>query len=434
MRALSLLVLAACNGTVGTISVSLITAPGSTALDNASTLKLVVTNPHDVTTVQRSASGAFDISLDLPGDGGSGSLIVDALDANGVLVATGSSPPFPFGAIDAGVVIYMAPPLSIGAAPVTLTPARAGLAAGELSYGAIYAGGLDATGAPLGAVAVYNAYDHSLAAGMALPAPRSAMALGVGADGVVYLFGGTDATSNATSNLWRFDTKATPNGAYQDFGEKAGFARTGELALPIGGDEFVLTGTPVAELAGLDGSVSPLTQVASLPAAGATVTASDGVTTTIFAGASGVTRYRNGTFDTLAIPAAARDNATLAALPGGRVLVACGGGDPIAIDAATGEAQTASGTAGRTSGCAVAVTSRHVVIAGGAAQAGVLATTTIVLDATTLVPVASPPLLVPRMAPSALALPNDQVLIAGGADMTGAPTETLELFTPDPTE
>jgi hypothetical protein len=433
VRALiAVVALAACNGTIGTVSVSLITAPGSPVLDNASELRVIVTNPHDVTTVQRSGSGAFDLSLDLPASGDTGALIIDALDNNGDLVATGSSPEFPFGAIDARVVIYMAAPLSIGAAPATLTPARTMLGASALSYGAIFAGGLDATGAPLDAIAVYNAYDHSLLAGKVLPEPRGALTVAVGANNIAYLFGGTDATGNARGNLWRFDTKAAPNGSYEDFGDKAGVARSGALAFSLGSDRFLVSGTPPAELDGLAGTVEPRTEVAALPVAGATVVASDGITTSIFASAAGVTRVRGDTFDVLAIPEAAHDGATLAPLPDGRILVACGAPDAVAIDAATGAAQVLPSfpADARVSGCAIAVTSRRLVIAGGARADTSLVPMAEIFDAATLAPITAIPLIVPRTSSTAIALPNDQVLIAGGTPAT----ETLELFTPDPTE
>jgi len=80
--------------------------------------------------------------------------------------------------------------------------------------------------------------------------------------------------------------------------------------------------------------------------------------------------------------------------------------------------------------CAAAATSRHLVIAGGT---GALDSVE-VFDATTLALVATATLTVPRTGASALALPNGQVLIAGGTDGSGAPIETLELFTPEPSE
>jgi hypothetical protein len=430
--ALIAIVLAACQGQVGTLSVSLATAPGSAVLDNAQSLKLVLTNPHEVITAQRDPSGGFSIELDLPASNSTGVLIADALDAGGNLVASGSTPILPLGAVDATVVIYMAAPNTIGGAPVALSPARSDLAAGPLSYGAIFAGGRDATGAAKDSIAVYNTYDHSLVAGLALPEARAGLALGVGANGVVYLFGGDDPSGNPSGQLWRFDTNVSPAGAYTDYGDKTGFARVDQLAVPLGDDQFLVTGTPVALLSGLDGSMVARTEFAALPAAGTSVVATDGATTAIFAGAMGVVRFRNGAVDM--VDTADHTGATVAALPGGRVLVACGTGAAVVIDAAAGVAQPLPGVpATARTGCAIAASTRHVVIAGGTA-AGAVADTAEVYDAGTLAAVATPMMVVPRTGAIAIALPNDQVLIAGGTDKNAAPTETIELFTPEPTE
>jgi hypothetical protein len=80
-------------------------------------------------------------------------------------------------------------------------------------------------------------------------------------------------------------------------------------------------------------------------------------------------------------------------------------------------------------GCAAAATARHLVIAGGTTSTGVDDRVDI-FDAVTLAPVTTATLSVPRTGAVAVALPNDQVLIAGGVDAAGAPIATLELFTP----
>jgi hypothetical protein len=51
-----------------------------------------------------------------------------------------------------------------------------------------------------------------------------------------------------------------------------------------------------------------------------------------------------------------------------------------------------------------------------------------------LAPIATLPLAVARTGATALALPNDQVLVVGGVDASGGPIATLELFTPPPLE
>jgi hypothetical protein len=424
MKRLALLLLAACSGENGDISISLTTAPGSTVLDSVQTLRLTITNPMQVTTAERTASG-FDIVLDLPADGGTGSVIVEGLDANGARIAVGQSPPFPFGAIDARIVVYMAAPNSVGPAPLMLTPARSDLGVGALGYGAIIAGGHDESGAATDDVAIYNAFDHTMLAGMALPAKRAGQTLAVGANGIVYMFGGLDETGQAVDSLWRFDTTTAPSGSYADFGDKPGFARADAVAAPLGNDMFLISGTPAAQLSGGNGSLTARTEVASLPDAGASVVATDGVATALFAGDTGIVRFRNAAFDTL--DATPRPGASVTALPDGTLAVACGG-PTLRVDATTGAITTFADHP--ETGCAVAATGRHLVIAGGTSPAGVTGSVEID-DVTTLQPIATASLAVPRTGATAIALPDDQVLIVGGTDINGKPIETLELFTPD---
>ncbi len=419
MRSLALLLLAgACNGTVGTLSLELTTAPGSTLLDAAQTLKLTITNPHQVTTATRGPSG-FTIDLQMPAASATGSIIIEAFDASGARIAAGESPPVPFGAIDARIVVYMAVPNAIAAAPAMLTPARSALGTGQLTYGAVVAGGFESTGAQSDAIAIYNAFDHTLTGGLALPAARSGLGVGVGANNEVYLFGGYDDGGAPTGTAWRFDTNVAPSGAYVDFGDKAGFARGFATLAPIGNDRFLISGQPAAELDGLGGTVAARTEIASLPAAGASIVGTDGVVTSVFAGDTGIVRYRNNAFDTL--DATPRTGAAVVALPTGKLAVVCGP-SPELVDPATGALTPLSITA--PTGCGATATQRHLVIAEGA--------TAQVFDATTLAPVAQPALVVPRTSPNLVALPNGQVLIAGGTDGSGKPTETIELFTPEP--
>jgi hypothetical protein len=343
------------------------------------------------------------------------------------VIASGATPHFAFGGVDGHVVVYMAPPNSVGVAPRALEPARSALAAAPLVYGAAFAGGTLASGGASDDVAIYNAYDHSLVAGLPLPAPRAGLALGVGTLGI-YMFGGLDDTGAPTQSLWRFDPQQAPSGLYFEYGERPGFARAGEHFVPTGNEHFLLTGTPGAELLGLDGSMVARDEVASLPTEGVTVTANDGTVASFFVGADGVVRCRAGTCELTALTG--RADARTVALPGGKIGVVCGTTDLVRIDAATVTAETVAGipTIAKT-GCAAAVTSRHLVIAGGTTAAGVDGTVEI-YDAATLAPVATATLAVPRAGAVAITLANDQVLIAGGLDASGQPTATLELFTP----
>jgi len=428
------LVLVGCQGTVGTVDVTLVTAPGSTVLDGVQSLRLVLTNPHQVETAERT-SGGFAIDLQLPATSDTGALIVDGLDASGAIIATGASPPFPIGGVSANVAVYMAAPNSIAASPAVIDPPRTNVPFATVSYGAVFAGGTTADGIPSAATGVYNAFSHAIQVGVALPEARSGVALAVGTSGhLVYMFGGTDPTGTPRDTAYRFDTSVSPNGAISMLGEFDGFARTGQTALSIGDENILVTGAPIAVLSGSAGTVTARDELPSLPPSGAAVVGNDGVPAALFAGADGVTRFRGNTFDALSIPAAARADAIVVALPGGKLGVVCGGADAIVIDAASGIAQTLPcvPTEART-GCAAAATNRHLVIAGGMAG-GTLATTAEIYDAATLALIATQPLVVPRTGAIATALPNGQILIAGGTDAAGAPIATLELFTPEATE
>jgi hypothetical protein len=421
--------LAACSGETGTLSVTLTQAPGSTLLDGVQTLRLTLTNPRRVVTAERGSSG-FSLELELDATGEAGALQVEGLDASGTLIANGASPLFPVGALDGRIVIYMAAPLSVGASPVALDPARSELAIAPLPYGVLFAGGRLASGAPSDAVAIYNAFDHSVVTGAPLPSPRAAPTLVVGAGNIAYMFGGLDDTGAETANLWRFDTTIAPAGRYTDFGVKDGLGRADEVAVPLGNERFLVTGAPVAELRGLEGAVVVRDGIAALPPAGVTVRGNDGVLASIFAGELGVVVLRKGMFTTLELPEAARDGARVVALPGGKVVVVCGTASAVRIDAASGSADVIPGVPSLAkTGCAAAATARHLVIAGGTTATGLDGVVEI-YETATLSLLATHPLAAARTGAVAIALPNDQVLIAAGVDDTGAPVGMVELFTP----
>ncbi len=421
------MLLGACSGEVGTLEVRLTTAPGSTILDSVQTLRMTLTNPLTVETAERTSKG-FSISIDLPANGDVTALRVEGLDASGNLVANGATPTFPIGALNGRIVIYMAAPLSVGAAPTSLTAGRSELAVAALPYGAIFAGGRLEGGALSDAVSVYNVFDHTQVTGLPLPAPRAALAMAVGAGNVAYMFGGTDEAGAPAASVWRFDTTVAPAGQFFDFGTKDEFARSGAQLVPIGNEHYLVTGMPTAELAALNGTMTARSEMPALPA-GVGLTGNDGKLAAIFAGPDDVVQFKNGMFTSLAIPEAARAGASVVAMPGGKVLVVCGSTDAVRIDAASGAAEVFPGipSAAKT-GCAAAATSRHLVVAGGDA-AGADATVEL-YDAESLALVATTQLVVPRKDATAIALSNDQIMIAGGVDAAGVPVGTLELFTP----
>lgn len=419
MRLVALLaLLAACPApTTGTIDLELTTAPGSTVLDSVVRLRVTLTRPRQTVEALRRPDGSFALGLEVDATGEAGAIVVEGFDANDALVAGGQSPEFGVTAIDARVVVYIAPPLSIERAPVSLAPAVANVSATALQFGAAFAGGrAPATNVASNALAVYNAYDHSLAGGSPLPERRDGVVTATGSNNTIYLFGGRDEASNPTGTLRLFDTNAPPSGRYFDLGDYPGLARADEVAVPIAIDRFIITGTPP-----LDAQNTAVVERTGLPAlapTGASV-ASGNARTALFVDTAGrFVRLREDTITILEI--GARPGAAVAALSEGRFL-AIGGGtadeqnDLVVIDAATGMATLhADALAEPHIGARVAVTRRHVVIAGNNAA-------TEVLDLASLARVA-----VAASFPGPLvALPNDQVIVVG---VDGA----LSLFTPPP--
>jgi hypothetical protein len=425
--ALAAVACCACAGaTTGTVSLQLATAPGSHVLDAVQVIRMTITSPRQVSEAPRTATG-FDLALEVDATGGSGAVIVEGFDAGGAVVACGQSPAFPVAAINAHIVVYMAAPNSVAAAPVALDAPRSEIAGVSIGYGVVVAGGRDASGAPSTAIAIYNSYDHTLISGIAMPGPRAGLSIAAATNGAVYLFGGAGADGAPTGTLWRFETTVAPNGAYIVPPAQAGFARTGQLMVPIGSERFLITGTPALTLT--SGVLAARTDVTALPPVGAAALPASATPTAIFAGDQ-VVRFRGDAFETLA--GTGRSDATAVALGDGRIVLLGGGSpasrDALVIDSATGVVSSVPDVLGTPRlHPSLAATSRHLVVAGGTDAAGAPIATAEVLDATTLALIATVPIIA-RSGAVAVALPNDQVMIAGGAPASAQ----IELFTPGP--
>jgi hypothetical protein len=427
MRALAALALCACSGATGTLVVQLETAPDSHVLDAVQRLRLTLTDPREVAEAARSPSG-FDVALEVDAGQQAGALIVEGLDAGGALVACGQSPVFSIGAISAEIVVYMAAPRSIALAPLALPAPLSEVSSSSLGYGVVIAGGRETSGAPSNAIAIYNAYDHSILDGLPLPGPRAGIAVATGVSGGVYLFGGTGPDGKPSGTLWRFDSSAPPRGGYVTVSDNAALARAGQLLVPIGAERFLITGTPPLTLD--RGTIAERSDVAALPPAGASLTLPDGTASAMFAG-DPLVLLHDGTLEPLST--SAPTDASAASLPDGRAVV-IGGLDPaplrdaLVVDGETGAVSVIpNAIATARSRPSLAATSRYLIVAGGSDAAGAPIASAEVLDARTLAPVVTLPILA-RTGMFAIALSNDQVLLGGGSPASSQ----LELFTPDP--
>ncbi|MDB4964234.1 MAG: hypothetical protein JWP01_4233 [Myxococcales bacterium] len=412
MRHLALVALTACQGTSSTVNLDLVTAPGSTLLDGVQRLRLTVTEPRAVFETERGAGG-FDLAFDVEATGLPGALILEGLDDNGALIATGASPPFPLTPIEARIVLYVAAPMSIEPAPVTLEPARELVSTGTLSYGAILAGGRHpTTQAASDRMTIYNAYVHTLTEGAPLPAPRVGVGLAVDALDRAILVGGTGPDNAVTATVWRFDTRVSPAGGYAELADDPALARTGERVVRIGDDRFLVTGSPALDIN--LGVVSTRSERALLNSSGTGLVGTDGVPVAVFANASGIVRFRDGEGFTTLSPTPRPDAGTVT-LPDRTVLVVGAGLDATRVDPASGELTTIAGFLPISCPSPeTAVTSRHVLVGCG--------TQTYVYDADSLALLT----VIAKSGVSMTPLPNDQVLMMLGAE--------LSLFTPSPPE
>jgi hypothetical protein len=441
----ALAALAGCEGATGTLAIELTEAPGSGLIASLARVRLTLSDPR---TVVEAARGE-PLALEVDADGGSGELQLEGFDAAGTRVAIARSGPLPIAAIDAAVVLHVAAPVSVTASRARLDPPRSELAVGTLPYGIVVAGGRNAAGAVVDNVAIYSVYAHDFLPGEPLPAPRADLAVGTGASGWVYLFGGADTAGSPSGSLWRFDTNAPPAGDYLEAPGVPTLARAGAAVAPITRERFLITGAPPALLDGATLSVQGLPTPEVLGGTATTIVdpESDAVAVVFGgtgAGATGVVLFADDTFREVAAPAEAlrTDHGAAVLAPG--VVGLVGGrdgtdavlGSIIRVDLSGGADAVAVSTVADAlvtprSGAAVAVSSGLLVVAGGTTADGAVLSDVELLDAATLARRAVLPLVVGRTGASAHALANGQVLITGGRDSAGAPIATVELFTPE---
>lgn len=428
--ALAIAMLAACSPTTGTLQLELVTAPGSNLLGSIQRIELALTNPRATFEAERTADG-IDLAFEIDAVTSEGALLIQAFDASDTLIANGQSPPFPLAGTDATVAIYLAPPYSILPGPVgPLEPARSLVGGTTLRYGAVFAGGLDATGIPSASMAIYNIYDHSLGYGEDMPVRRAAPTLAANDTAGVYVLGGTDEATVATSTLHRFQTNVAPRGVYSDLGVHPGLESAGQRALEIGFDTFFVTGLQPALITASE--ITPITSLAGVPPTATAATTVDGEPIAAFVREGIVGFYEaDGTVGEVALPSIDTERAIAARPEAGTVVVVGGATRDVFVVAFASQsviphANVLSVVRRRPT---VAATSRHVLVANGFDETGTLHATADILDATTLELVATIPL-APRASAVALPMPNDQILIAGGDYQGNTPDGQIELFTP----
>ena len=428
-RAALLLALAACTGTKGTLDLQLATAPGSDLLSAIHRIRLTLTSPAAVFEATRTANG-LDLSFEIDAVETNGVIYIEGFDESDAPIVGGQSPPFPLAGSDGTVVIYVAPPYSILRAPSDLLPARSRIGGTAVIYGAVLAGGLDEAGAPSASMAIYNIYDHTIGYGENMPVHRAGVTLAANDSAGVYVLGGTDEAAASTSTLHRFQTNIAPDGAYVDLGPHPGLESSGQRAVKIGSDAFLVTGAQPALLTA--STITAITTLADVPAAAAPALTTDGSPLAAFVRDGTVGYYAaDGAIGEVALPSVDAGRAITAGSERGTVIVVGGSTRDLHVVAFGSSSVTTHANAlsvARRSPT-IAATSRHILVAHGLDENGNVIATADILDATTLQLLDTQPL-DPRTNAVALPMPNDQILITGGDYPGGVPDGLVELFTP----
>jgi hypothetical protein len=434
---------AGCEGALGTIQLSIVTAPGADPLAGVTRVRLTLVDPETVVEVDREPDGSFVLELEVTADGTATTIIFEGLAPGGEVVAYGRTASLPLAAADAQVVIYVAAPDSFAEAPVALDPPRTDMGTARLPYGVLWAGGRDDTGTAIAPAEIYNVYFHDLQIGDDLPEPRAGIAAATGVFEFVYLFGGEDETGTPRATFWRFETDVAPGGVYIEFQSDDALARTGATAELIGTEQFLATGTPAVKLDGQFSLASAFDDAPPLDGVSRTLQLSDSAIDVLVAGDgagnAGAVLYESGLFTDFTNPPAEllRTGHGVALLAGGDALIVGGRDAGGILDTAVRYDRVerrfevlADFLATPRADAAVATAAGRVVIAGGVDAAGNVVGDAEIFDAATLDPISVQPLVAPRTGAAATPLANGQIVLAGGTDDTGAPLGTIELYTP----
>ncbi len=467
LAALSLLAITACGGKSGTLTLSIVVSPGDDPFADAASARITVgTSGNHITTVPVSM-GHFTYKVSFKPDNSTGPVLVEALDNSGAVIAHGQTPNLLLDAVDQGpIAVWVGRPGRVAPAAAMLATALTETASTYIpGLGILYAGGRDNTAAPTANTEIYDVFTQQIIQTAAMEQARAggvAAALPGGVQSVVY--GGSTASG--------FGNASTTNGTIELFDPTVGLGVW--AALPI--DTFpprayptkiVLSSGGIVVSGGVDnngnalssaGLINPmgavmLSTLASPMAAGrvghaaAAATFPDGAGAILFGGLpAGVTgmpvaeRLLGQGFSPYDVGAQEnRINATATTMPNGDVLIL--GGKTSAGAQASGIVLTPTAPSATVTplpaalsvareGHTASLTGNDLVVCGGADATGTLQPTCDILDGMTYAIKATVPLATARRGASAEVMETSLVVIAGGIGVDGAPTASMEIYTP----
>jgi|GEM_PF-4473139 len=461
--------LMACGGKHGTLKLEIITTPAENPFLNASTVRVTIGDTGTVQTAPINATGGFSLDLSPKPDANKSEVVlVEALDAQGQVVAYGNSPILSLQPQDNGPIgVWVARPNSIVSAATSLPKdyvRYTGVSAVNVpNLGVVYAGGFDGTAATTATAVYYLLNPASTIVGAAMNHARGNANLISTSGTRAVIFGGAAASDGSapTASPEIFDPSEA-SGLWAALTGDVVDARSLATQVTLGSGAVLISGgldsnkarLRTAALINTDASprVTALSSVMFTPRVGhcgAAARFPDGDGAILFgglpAGSSDPVAERLiggqvfaqyiGT-DLATEPS--RDGATCTSLSDGSVLVLGGADSTGALDSglviSPGTVPTvrripAAMTTARVGHTATLV-KNQILVCGGADKAGVIQKSCDLLDAASGAILSTLQLGYARRDHSAVLIDTGVVVIAGGLIEGGNPTTSIEIYTP----
>jgi hypothetical protein len=456
---LLLMLLAGCGGKTGTLTLTVVVSPTDDPFAQATQVRFTIGDAKHVKTVPVTG-GHFTLSLSQGPETAPGIVLVEALDSAGNVVAHGQTPQLDLSAVDQAVSVWVGRPGKVATAPSALPSARTDMAMANITgLGVLFAGGHDATGAPIGDTAVYDVFTQAIITTTMMSKPRASAAGGpvAGAHGIV--FGGITTGGAPDGTMELFDPSQglgvwTPvqTGSFAARSAPASVLLASGSVLISGGADA--NGNPLGDAGLVTASgtiaITPVATPMAAPRVGHAVAPAhfgDGDGAILFGGlaAGSVTplpvaeRLVGQTFSSYDV--GTQDNrtgATATTMPSGDVLIL--GGHTATGAVATGLVITPGPPATVTplpmalsvarDGHTASLAGGTLVVCGGADASGTLQGTCDLLDATSYAIKGTVPMAAARKHHSAAVLENGLVVLAGGVGSDGNPLASIEIYTP----
>ncbi len=465
IASLALVVITACGGKSGTLTLNLVTSPGDDPFADAASVRFTVgTDGTHVTTVPVSM-GHFTYKVSFKPNDMTGPVLIDALDAGGAVVAHGQTPYLLLSAVDQGPIsAWIGRPGRVAPAAAALPKAVAETASTYIpGLGILYAGGRDSTGAALPDTAVYDVFTHAIIVTAPMEKPRAGAIAASAGNVQAVVYGGANSTgfgvaTSVDGTLELFDPTvgvgvwaALPVDTFPARAYPTKVILSTGAILVTGGVDANGVALSSAGLINIDGAIklgtvsSPMA-AARVGQAGAAAKFPDGDGALLFGGLpAGVTtpvaeravgqsfaQYDVGAQDN-------RVNATATTMPNGDILVL--GGKTAAGAQASGLVITPTTPSATVTvlpnalsvareGHTASLTGNDLVVCGGADATGALQGSCDILDAMTYGRKSTVPLATARRDATSETMETGVVVIAGGLDSNGAPLASIEIYTP----